>query len=289
MRRPWESAHRLTRARHRPRRHPRRSHIGSAIIPDVVGQPYSLEGRCAVLTGSTSGIGLASARMLAECGADVVLNGRDPVRLAEAVRAVAATAGARVQGVGGDAASGETIEALIAAAASWGGVSIAVANAGGGVAAHEVTELTAAKLWRGNVWSAEALIRAVGPPMIRQGWGRIIKMSSLAARSHSPTSVPAYAAAKAGVQALTRSAAVDLAPHGITVNCIAPGVTATERIIDRLDRMPDEKVREIRSRIPVGRWAEPAEVAAAVTFLCSPAAGYITGHTLDVNGGAWMN
>jgi len=255
----------------------------------VTGQPFSLEGRCAIVTGSAAGIGLATATMLAELGADVVLNSRDPARLTAAVDRVARTARGSVRGVPGDASSDSTIAGLIEAAGQCGGASIAVANAGGGVVTDEVTEQSAARLWRENTWSAEALIRAVRPTMIRQRWGRIVTMSSVAARSHSQTSVPAYAAAKAGVLALTRSMAVDLAPHGVTVNSVAPGVTATDRIVDRLDRMPVDKVQEIRARIPVGRWAQPVEVAAAVAFLCSPAAGYITGHTLDVNGGAWMS
>jgi len=91
------------------------------------------------------------------------------------------------------------------------------------------------------------------------------------------------------VIALTRCAAIDLAPHGVTVNSVAPGVTATDRIVNRLAGMPPDEVAAIEARVPVGRWADPDEVAAAIAFLCSPEAGSITGHTLDVNGGAWMN
>lgn len=251
--------------------------------------PPSLNGRCAIVTGSGAGIGLATAQLLAESGADVVLNARDPERLAEAVRRVAAASPGRVTGVPGDAAAADTVGELIAAVQRWGGLSIAVANAGGGTAAQVVTEDCAESLWRQNVWSAQLLIDAVRPAMVEQGWGRIVTVSSLAARSHSPTSVPAYAAAKAGVIAVTRSAALNLAPHGVTVNCVAPGVTATDRILERLGRLPAEQVATIQSQIPVGRWAQASEVAAAIVFLCSPSSGSITGHTLDVNGGAWMN
>ena len=253
------------------------------------GPAPSLRGRCAIVTGASAGIGLATAIRLAAAGADVVVNARDSVRLERAVDRIADHSPARVTGVAGDAAAAETIAELTARARQWGGASIAVANAGGGLPRGEVTEGDAALMWRGNVWSAQALIAAVGPDMARQGWGRIVTVSSLAGRHCSPTSTPLYAAAKAGVIALTRCAAIDLAPHGVTVNSVAPGVTATDRIVNRLAGMPPDEVAAIEARVPVGRWADPDEVAAAIAFLCSPEAGSVTGHTLDVNGGAWMN
>jgi NAD(P)-dependent dehydrogenase (short-subunit alcohol dehydrogenase family) len=108
----------------------------------VTGQPFSLEGRCAIVTGSAAGIGLATATMLAELGADVVLNSRDPARLTAAVDRVARTARGSVRGVPGDASSDSTIAGLIEAAGQCGGASIDVANAGGGVVTDEVTEQT---------------------------------------------------------------------------------------------------------------------------------------------------
>lgn len=252
------------------------------MIPDLAG-------RCAIVTGSSAGVGLATAQRLAEAGADIVLNARDETRLAQAVERIAAGSPGRVAGVAGDAASSDVIAELTAAAAHWGGAAIAVANAGGGTDQLPVTEQDAVRLWRNNVWATQALIGAVSPAMAQRGWGRIVTVSSVAGRNRSPTSVPAYASAKAGVIAITRSAAYDLAPHGVTVNCVAPGVIATERIARRLSRMPDDRVADIRSRIPLGRWGQPDEAAAAIVFLCGPEAGFITGHTIDVNGGMWMN
>ena len=248
-----------------------------------------LAGRCAIVTGSSAGVGLAAAQRLAEAGADIILNARDATRLGQAVERLAAGSTVRVAGVAGDAASSDVIAELMAAAADWGGVAIAVANAGGGTDRLPVTEQDAARLWRNNVWATHALIGAVSPSMAQRGWGRIVTVSSVAGRNRSPTSVPAYASAKAGVIALTRSAAYDLAPQGVTVNCVAPGVIATDRIAKRLSGMPDDRVSGIRSQIPMGRWGKPEEVAAAITFLCGPEAGFITGHTIDVNGGMWMN
>lgn len=250
--------------------------------------PGNLGGHCAIITGSSTGIGLASARRLAAAGADLVVNARHPDRLANAVEQLSAMSPARVVGVPGDAASASVIAEMISTAEEFDGASIAIANAGGGIDEQAPSEEDGAALWRSNVWSTQALIAAVSPGMVRRGWGRIVTISSVAARQRSSTSVAAYAAAKAGVISLTRTSAYELAPHGVTVNSVAPGVTATDRIVERISRRTEQEVSELLSRIPVGRWAKADEVAAAIVFLCGPEAGYITGHTLDINGGMWM-
>lgn len=125
------------------------------------------------------------------------------------------------------------------------------------------------------------LMRLLAPAMIANGYGRIINVGSLAGRAMPMIAGPHYAASKAGLVGLTRAAARDLAPHGITVNCIAPG-----RILSDLTGPPETEVnRSALSRIPVGRFGTAEEVAHVVTFLASPMAGFITGATIDITGG----
>lgn len=125
------------------------------------------------------------------------------------------------------------------------------------------------------------LIRLLAPAMIAKGYGRIINVGSLAGRAMPMIAGPHYAASKAGLVGLTRAAARDLAPHGVTVNCIAPG-----RILSDLTGPPESDVNRFAlSRIPVGRFGTAEEVAHVVTFLASPTAGFITGATIDITGG----
>lgn len=238
----------------------------------------------AIVTGSSSGIGLATAEALLEQGYAVVLNARGEHRLEE-VRKRLAGHGA-VIAVAGDAAEAQTVEALVAAAQRLGQWRVAVANAGGGDTPTALAELTAEGFTAGlvaNVVPTAVLLAAAARAM--PDGGRFVAVSSVAGQRGSLLAGPDYSAAKAAVLGLVRHAARELAHRQITVNAVAPGVTDVERIQLRLEPVREQVV----AGIPLGRLGSPAEIAATVCFLASPGAAYITGATLSVNGGLFMS
>jgi len=250
-----------------------------------------LEGKIALVTGSAHGIGKAVALRLAEQGADLVLVDVDAGALAEVVAQVEAS-GRRVLSSNADVTLGDEVEALVEKVlGAFGRVDLLINNVGGSRGPRQIEatqEEDFDEVVRLNLKSTFLVTRAIIPSMKRQGSGRIVNVASVAAKVGSLTGSPAYSAAKAGVLGFTRHAAAELAPFHITVNAVAPGVTQSERMSNRLATWSEEERRALVSRIPLGRLATVQEVAAAIVFLCGEEAGYITGATVDVNGGVHM-
>jgi NAD(P)-dependent dehydrogenase (short-subunit alcohol dehydrogenase family) len=248
----------------------------------------SLAGQCAIVTGAATGIGESIARMLAAQAASVHLLDID----AAGAQRVASELGAR--GLEAHASVVDltdweaTRRAVEAAHAHNRRLDIVVHSAGGFPKYVSLIDCPVAD-WDtvvdSNLRSMFYLLKAAAPLMTAARYGRFVTLSSMAARSGVNPNPPHYTAAKAGVLGLTRQAALELGRHGITVNAVAPANVQTPRT--RAIRSP-ERIAHIERTTPVGRLCEPDEVAAAVVFLCSPQAGYITGVTLDVNGGATM-
>jgi 3-oxoacyl-[acyl-carrier protein] reductase len=178
--------------------------------------------------------------------------------------------------------------ALDAVLARWGRVDVLVNNAGGFAvirATEDIPEAEWDAIVASNLTSVFLCVKAVLPLMKRQRYGRIVNLASVVGRGGAVRVTSHYAAAKAGVIGLTRHLALEVGADGITVNAVAPGTTATERVLKA--RTPEE-TRRVAEAIPVRRLGEPAEIAEAVVFLASDAAAFINGATLDVNGGQVM-
>lgn len=243
-----------------------------------------LTGRTAVVVGATSGIGRAIAFGLADAGADVVPTGRRAKLTKEAARAIKAR-GRRSLAITADVSDTDSIEALAdAVIEEFGKVDILV-NAAGRTVRRATLEVTDDE-WEGimdtNLTGMLRASRAFGYHMIERRYGRIINIGSLTSivALHE---VAAYGASKAGVAALTKSLAVEWAPHNVCVNAILPGVFRTalnEGLLDGTDRG-----RELLMRTPMRRFGQPEDVAGAAVFLASESASFVTGHLLAVDGG----
>ena len=243
---------------------------------------FDLTGKSALITGASGGIGGAIARALYGAGASVGLSGTRVAPLA----ALAAELGPRAHVLPCDLSDPVAVEALPKAALSaMGAVDILVNNAG--ITRDNLFIRMSDEEWEQvlavNLTSAFRLCRGVVRPMMKARWGRIISITSVVGHGGNPGQAN-YAAAKAGVAAMSKSLAKEVASRGITVNCVAPGLIATAMT----DKLNDEQKATILRDVPAGRMGEPVEVAAAVLFLASIEAAYVTGTTVHVNGGGEM-
>jgi len=244
-----------------------------------------LAGRVAIVTGGSRGIGLASARLLAEGGASVVVSGRDAARLETATRELEAT-GAAVLGVAADAARREDVDRLVEAARErFGRLDVLVNNAG--MTRDQLLVRMKDDDWDQvldtNLRGVFLMTRAVGKVMMRQRSGRIINISSTAGAMGNAGQVN-YSAAKAGVIGLTKAAARELAHWNILVNAVAPGLIET----DMTASLPAEAREALLGQVPLKRIGVARDVAEVVRFLAGDGAAYITGQTIHVNGGLYM-
>lgn len=233
-----------------------------------------LAGRTAMVTGGTAGIGFATAHRLVEAGATVIITGRDPQRGHQAQEKLGPTA----QFVAVDMADSAGVERL----ARKVELDILVNNAARFPAALTVDqdEDGFGHTFATNVRGLYFLVAATVPTMIRRGGGAIVNVTSMVASKGVP-GASVYSASKAAVEQLTRTWAVEFGPHNIRVNNVAPGPTATAGVAAEWG----ETNEELGRALPLGRTADPAEIAEAIYFLASPRASFITGTTLHVDGG----
>ncbi|MBE1236880.1 3-oxoacyl-[acyl-carrier-protein] reductase [Phaeovibrio sulfidiphilus] len=243
---------------------------------------FDLGGKKALVTGGSGGIGAEIARALSARGAVVAITGTRMAALEEVV--------ASLPGEGHilpcDLSDPAALDGLIPAAeAAMGGLDILVNNAG-------ITRDTLAMRMKDADWDAVIdvnlsaafrLTRAALKPMVKARRGRIIQITSIVGVTGNPGQAN-YAASKAGLIGMSKSVASEVAARGITVNCVAPGFITTAMT----DKLTDEQKKTMAERIPAGRMGEPAEIAAAVVYLASDEAAYVTGQTLHVNGGMAM-
>src|SRR5579859_4596095 len=244
---------------------------------------FDLTGKTALVTGASGGIGGAIAKALHAQGAKVVLSG---TRL-EALEAVKAELGANAFVAQANLSDPASVEALPKAAEAAAGAPIDILVNNAGITKDNLFMRMKDEEWDQviavNLTAAFRLSRGVLRAMMKKRWGRIIQISSVVGATGNPGQGN-YAAAKAGLVGMTKSLAAEVGSRNITVNCVAPGFIETAMT----DALNEDQKRSLFDRIPVGRFGAPQDVAAAVLYLASNEAGYVTGQTLHVNGGMAM-
>jgi 3-oxoacyl-[acyl-carrier protein] reductase len=250
-----------------------------------VPSPFSLEGKRALVTGGARGIGAATARLLAECGADVAVGYRSRSAEAEGVVFDVKALGRRSFALAGDLGDAGAADALVARCVKeWGGLDVLVHSAGiwpsEDVAVHEMSDERWHRTMRENVDAMFYVSRAAARVM--QAGGRIVHIASTAGQRGEAFHAD-YGASKGAMIAFVKSQGVELAGRGITVNCVAPGWVDTDMAAGALAA---DKAGRIAAGIPVGRVATAADIAVAVASLCVPGARHLVGEIVNVNGGS---
>ncbi len=247
---------------------------------------FSLEGMNALVTGASGGIGSEIARALAGQGARVALSGSNGEKLRIFREQLNKETGGDHVEINCNLSDASEVDALIPATVdTLGGIDILVNNAG--ITRDNLAMRMKDEEWddviRINLEAAFRLMRASARPMIKAKFGRIISITSVVGATGNPGQMN-YAAAKAGLVGMSKSLGQELASRGVTVNCVAPGFIRTAMT----DELPDAQKDALNARIPMGRMGEGGDIGAAVAYLASREAGYVTGETVHVNGGMAM-
>lgn len=250
---------------------------------------FRLDGRVALVTGSGQGIGMAAAMALSGQGADLAIVDFDAARAETAAERVRDHGKKRALALSADVTDeGQVAQLFDRCIGELGRLDILVNNVGGSGGSAIPLENMPLEVWdrvlNFNVRSAFLCTRAAIPHLKRQG-GRVVMLSSMAGTSRSIIGGVVYATAKAALLGFTRQLAQELGPDGITVNAIAPGIILTDRVEKAFAAHPTVSLAGVLARIPVGRHGRAEDVAAAITYLCSDEASFVTGVTLEVNGG----
>ena len=243
---------------------------------------FDLTGKAALVTGASGGLGAEIARTLHGAGAAVGLSGTREAPLQE----LAADLGDRAHVLPCNLSDGDAVDNLPKVAAdALGSVDILVNNAG--ITRDQIFMRMSDEEWQSvldvNLTASMKLMKGVVRGMMKARWGRIVNISSVVGSTGNPGQAN-YAASKAGMEGMSKAVAYEVASRGITVNCVAPGFITTAMT----DKLTDDQKSQILTQVPAGRMGEPVEIAAAVLYLASSEAAYVTGTTLHVNGGMAM-